>query len=63
MLRILKQYYPARTALFFIGEGLLIYASVLISNALLLGLDWLTWQTLFSRKAFFIAAVFQTCLY
>ncbi|RPI70420.1 MAG: capsular biosynthesis protein CpsE, partial [Geobacteraceae bacterium] len=63
MLRILKQYYPARTAVFFVGEGLLIYASVLISSVLLLEADWLTWQALLSRKAFFIAAVFQTCLY
>jgi len=63
MLRILKQYYPARTAVFFVGEGLLIYASVLISSVLLLEADWLTWQALFSRKAFFIAAVFQACLY
>lgn len=49
--------------MFFVGEGLLIYASVLISSVLLLEADWLTWQVLFSRKAFFIAAVFQTCLY
>ena len=49
--------------MFFVGEGLLIYASVLISSVLLLEADWLTWQALFSRKAFFIAAVFQACLY
>lgn len=49
--------------MFFIGEGLLIYASVLISSVLLLETDWLTWQALFSRKAFFIAAVFQAFLY
>ena len=49
--------------MFFVGEGLLIYASVLISSVLLLEVDWLTWQALFSRKAFFIAAVFQACLY
>jgi len=63
MLRILRQYYPARNAVFLVGEGLLIYASVLISSVFLLGMDWLTWQALFSRKAFFIAAVFQVCLY
>jgi sugar transferase (PEP-CTERM system associated) len=63
MLRILRQYYPARNAFFLVGESLLIYASVIISSGFLLGADWLTWQALLSRKAFFIAAVFQSCLY
>ena len=63
MLRILRQYFPARNAVFLVGEGLLIYASVLISSVFLLGVDWLTWQALCSRKALFITAVFQVCLY
>jgi sugar transferase (PEP-CTERM system associated) len=48
---------------FLVGEGLLIYASVLISSVLLLGMDWLTWEALISRKAIYITAVFQVCLY
>ena len=63
MLRILRQYYPARNAVFLIGEGLLIYTSALISSALMLGPDWVTWENLLSRKAFFISTVFQVCLY
>jgi len=48
---------------FFIGEGLLIYASALLSSVILLGMDWLTWEALISRKAFFITTVFQIWLY
>ncbi len=63
MLRILKQYYPARNAVFVVGEGLAIYFSVLFASAVFLGLDWLTFKHLVSRKAVLIALVCQTCLY
>jgi exopolysaccharide biosynthesis polyprenyl glycosylphosphotransferase len=63
MFRILKQYYPARNAVFVIGESIMILIAVLTASTILLGLDWLSLNVVFSRKAIFIAVVFQASLY
>jgi len=63
MLRILKQYYPARNAVFVIGESIMIFVAVLLASTLLLGLEWLSFNVVLSRKAIFIAVVFQASLY
>jgi exopolysaccharide biosynthesis polyprenyl glycosylphosphotransferase len=63
VLRILKQYYPARNAVFVIGESIMILVAVLLASTILLGIDWLSFNVIFSRKAVFIAVVFQASLY
>lgn len=41
----------------------MILVAVLLASTLLLGLDWLSLKVIFSRKAIFIAVVFQASLY
>ncbi len=62
MLRILQQYYPIRNVAFMIGEGLVIYFSVLFANFILAD-NPVTIYLLFSRKAILITTVCLTCLY
>jgi sugar transferase (PEP-CTERM system associated) len=63
MLRIFKQYYPIRNIFFFIGEGLVIYASVLISSSLLLEKKSFHFDLWLYLKIFLVTFVCQTCLY
>jgi sugar transferase (PEP-CTERM system associated) len=63
MLRLFKQYYPARNAVFVIGEGLFIFLSVIISSCILLDLSVQPIQIWMLLKALLIAAVCQACLY
>ena len=41
----------------------MIFLAVLLASTLLLGIEWLSWNVVFSRKAIFIAVVFQVSLY
>jgi sugar transferase (PEP-CTERM system associated) len=64
ILRIFKKDLPLRNLLFVLGEGILIYASVLIAASLRFGTDdasLLSGETL--GKAALIMVVCQTCLY
>jgi len=63
MLRILKQYYPIRNALFIAGEGIIIYISVLIASWILLGTESFAAERWVWLKALLITFVCQTCLY
>jgi FlaA1/EpsC-like NDP-sugar epimerase len=65
MLRILKQYYPIRNFFFVIGEGLVIYFSVLLACLIVFGpesyvLSNNEWLWL---KILLITSVCQSCLY
>jgi len=63
MLRIFKQYYPIRNALFVLGEGLFIYFSVIIASLVLLGgANSLLDKTIF-LKALLFTIICQTCLF
>lgn len=63
MLRILKQYFPLRNALFVIGEGFFLLFSVLIATQLLLkGYDPESFFQIF-LKSLLIAIICQACLY
>ncbi len=63
MLRIFKKYYPARNIIFIIGEGLFIYASVMVAGWLILGTEALFVIKMLTLKAALIAFVCQICLY
>jgi sugar transferase (PEP-CTERM system associated) len=63
MLRILKQYYPIRNALFIIGEGIIVYISVLIASWILLGTESFAADKWVWFKTLLITFVCQTCLY
>ena len=63
MLRILKQYYPIRNALFVVGEALVIYASVLLACLIILGLQTFAFHTDVVLKTLLITTVCQICLY
>lgn len=61
---LFRKYFPVRTVVFFIGEGLLIFLSLLLVNLLFedfffsLPLFWLN-----VNQAFIVTLVFQLCLY
>jgi len=63
MLRLFKQYYPARNIFFILGEGLFIYSSVILATWLLIDLETFTLDRLYSRKALLITVVCHICLY
>ena len=63
MLRLFRQYYPARNIFFVIGEGLLIYASVILATWLIADIESFSLGRLFSRKALLITVVCHVCLY
>ncbi|MEJ2452712.1 MAG: sugar transferase [Candidatus Thiodiazotropha sp.] len=63
MLRIFKQYYPIRNALFVLGEGLVIFLSVIIASRLLLGKDDSLFQYTVLLKALLITVICQACLF
>jgi sugar transferase (PEP-CTERM system associated) len=63
MLRIFKQYYPIRNALFVLGEGLVIYLSVIIAARLLLGNDNSLFHYTVLLKALLITVICQVCLF
>ena len=63
MLRIFRKYYPVRNIFFVLGEGLVIFASIIIASWLYLGLRPVPWDNWLYPKALFITFVFQTFLY
>ena len=62
MLRFLQQYYPIRNVIFFLGEGVTIYFSVIIATMIASG-QWALPHILFSRKAALITFIWLVCLY
>ncbi len=63
MLKIFKQYYPIRNIFFVIGEFLVIYASALAANCILLGPGILLGNWTLFLKIILISWICQTCLY
>ena len=64
MLRIFKQYYPARNFFFAFGEGLFIFIAVLLASLIVLGMDsFIIQSNEIYAKAFLITIVCQVCLY
>lgn len=63
MLRLFKQYYPARNAVFVVGEGLFIYLSVMLASLLLMGPASVQNNYWIIAKALLITTVCQACLY
>jgi sugar transferase (PEP-CTERM system associated) len=63
MLRLFKQYYPVRNAVFVVGEGLFIFISVIIASWMIIGRDFMLNDTGLLFKTLLIAAICQLCLY
>jgi sugar transferase (PEP-CTERM system associated) len=63
MLRIFKQYYPIRNIFFFIGEGIVIFAAVMVASWLLLKVGLFGFDRWLCFKIFLISLVCQMCLY
>jgi len=63
MLRIFKQYYPIRNAIFVLGEGSIIFLSVLIAYGVILGQKSPHIEVSTAIKALLITALCQVCLY
>ncbi len=63
MLRLFKQYYPIRNALFVLGEGVFIFLSVLFSCRLLIGGSAQLFQGDVVLKSLLITITCQMCLY
>jgi sugar transferase (PEP-CTERM system associated) len=63
MLRIFKQYYPVRNAIFVVGEGVCIFLSVIIASWLVIGHDFILMDQAILLKTLLIASVCQLSLY
>jgi hypothetical protein len=63
MLRLFKQYYPIRNAIFVLGEGIFIFLSVMIACWLLLGKENIRFEYLLILKVLLITVTCQVCLY
>ena len=63
MLRILKQYYPVRNAVFVVGEGIFIFVSVMIATWIIIGNTFILTDRALVLKAFLIVSICQLCLY
>ena len=63
MLRLFKQYYPIRNAIFVFGEGLIIFLSVMMACYLIIGQKSLQIEYDVIVKALLITFVCQACLY
>ena len=63
MLRLFKQYYPVRNAIFVVGEGIFIFLSVMIASWVLIGGDFIVTERTLLMKTMLIAVVCQMCLY
>ena len=62
MLRLFKQYYPIRNAIFVLGEGLFIFLSVILASSFMLGNIDFHFQAII-LKALLISITCQACLY
>ena len=63
MLQIFKKYYPLRNIFFVFGEGIFIYASVLVASGIILGQELFIPDHRLLMKVFLITFVCQSCLY
>jgi sugar transferase (PEP-CTERM system associated) len=63
MLKIFRQYYPIRNIFFVLGEGMVIFFSIIISSWLVMGSDFWLIEEAFLFKAVFISLTLQACLY
>ena len=63
MLRIFKQYYPIRNALFVLGEGIAIFLAVIIASKILLGDQTVLFHLDVVLKTLLITVTCQLCLY
>ncbi len=63
MLRILKQYYPVRNAVFVIGEGVFIFVSVVLASWIIIGNDFILADRAISLKIMLIVLICQVSLY
>lgn len=63
MLRLFKQYYPVRNAVFVVGEGIFIFLSVIFASWIVLGNKCLYDINAIFLKALLITVVCQICLY
>jgi len=63
MLQIFKKYYPLRNIFFVFGEGIFIYASVLLASVIILGQEFFIPDHRLLMKVFLITVVCQSCLY
>jgi len=63
MLRLFKQYYPVRNAIFVVGEGLFIVLSVTIASWIIIGNHFLLTSHELVLKTLLIGVVSQACLY
>lgn len=63
MLRIFKQYYPIRNAIFVFGEGIIIFLSVIIACWLIIGKPTFLLELGLVMKALLITIACQACLY
>jgi sugar transferase (PEP-CTERM system associated) len=63
MLRLFKQYYPVRNAVFVVGEGLFIFLSVIFASWIVLGNKYVDNINVIFLKASLLTIVCQICLY
>ena len=63
MLQIFKKYYPLRNIFFVFGEGIFIYASVLVASVIILDQELFVPDRRLLMKVFLITFVCQSCLY
>jgi sugar transferase (PEP-CTERM system associated) len=63
MLRLFKQYYPVRNAIFVFGEGIFIFISVIFACLLIIGVDEFRLESQLLWKVLLITIICQTCLY
>ncbi len=63
MVRILKQYFPLRNAIFVFGECLVIFSAIVIADRLISGQFAATAHHVLYLKIFIFTAVLQVCLY
>lgn len=63
MLRLFKQYYPIRNAIFVLGEGIFIFLSVILACWLLLGKENFHFEYFLVLKILLITVTCQVCLY
>jgi sugar transferase (PEP-CTERM system associated) len=63
MLQIFKKDYPLRNIVFVFGEGIFIYASVLVASVIILDQEWFVPDRRLLMKVFLITSVCQICLY
>ncbi len=61
---LMNKYYPVRTIVFFLGEGILIFSSLMVVDWAILG-SGLFFLDIFPNalRAYLVTSIFQLCLY